>query len=232
MDESKVQALDQALASIQAAPTTLELLRSLHTQALTEDQYLSTETQPTSAALNRFVALEPDKCALVYLLLRATGARHVVEAGTSFGVSTIYLSLAVKQNATAQNGAGRVIATENEPTKANRARQHWASSGDELEKWIELREGDLRETLKTNLPEQIDFLLLDIWTPLALPALRLVQPFLKMGALIVVDNITAANEGYRELNAYLDDPKNGFKSTVAPYSGGLSVVVYVGPTSP
>ncbi|KAI0596313.1 O-methyltransferase [Biscogniauxia sp. FL1348] len=231
MDISKIQALNQALASIQAAPTTIELLRNLHTQALTEDEYLSTDTQPTSAALDRFVALDPDKCALVYLLLRATGARHVVEAGTSFGVSTIYLSLAVKQNSITQNGAGRVIATENEPTKASWARQHWASSGDELEKWIELREGDLRETLKTNLPEQIDFLLLDIWTPLALPSLRLVQPSLKVGAMIVADNVTAASEGYRDLNAYLDDPKNGFKSTVAPYSGGLRVIVYVGRTS-
>ncbi|KAI5923917.1 O-methyltransferase [Camillea tinctor] len=231
MDESKILGLEQALASIQATPTTIELLRNLHTQALTEGVYFSTDPQPASTALDKFVALEPDKCALVYLLLRATGARHVVEAGTSFGVSTIYLSLAVKQNATSQNGTGQVIATENEPTKANRARQHWASAGDDLGKWIDLREGDLRETLKTNLPEQIDFLLLDIWTPLALPALRLVQPYLKIGALIVADNIISAIEGYGDLNAYLEDPKNGFKSTVVPYSGGLRVIVYVGYTS-
>lgn len=46
----------------------------------------------------------------------------MVEAGTSFGVSTIYLALAV----------------------AEKARQHWESAGDDVEKWIELREGDLR----------------------------------------------------------------------------------------
>ncbi|KAI1506705.1 O-methyltransferase [Biscogniauxia marginata] len=222
--------LDEALASVQAAPETIELLRDLHEQALAEDAYLSTDGQPASTALDRFVALEPDKCALVYLLLRASGARFVVEAGTSFGVSTIYLALAVRQNAMAQKtaAAGRVIATEIEPTKADRARQHWKSAGDELEKWIELREGDLRETLKTDLPEEVDFLLLDIWAPLALPALRLVQPSLRVGATVVVDNITAAHDGYTELLAYLGDPGNGFKSTVAPYSGGLKIAVYVG----
>lgn len=154
--------LDNTLRSIRAAPRTIELLRDLHTQALTEPPYLSVDSQPQSAALDRFVALEPDKCALVYLLLRANGARFVVEAGTSFGVSTIYLALAVSQNALAQNTTqGKVIATENEPTKAKRAREHWSAAGDPIQDWIELREGDLRETLKADMPETIDFLLLD-----------------------------------------------------------------------
>lgn len=153
--------IDTALVSVVGSATTLQLLRDLHVQALTEPPYVSTDNQDTSVALDRFVALDPDKCALVYLLLRANGSRFVVEAGTSFGVSTIYLALAVGQNAALQNGEGKVIATENEPTKAARARQHWGRAGDEVERWIELREGDLRETLKTDLPEQVDFLLLD-----------------------------------------------------------------------
>ena len=158
-----LQNLDATLSSIQASPAVLELLRDLHTQALTEPVYHSTDGQPAAAALDRFVALEPEKCALVYLLLRASGARFVIEAGTSFGVSTIYLALAVGQNAAAQKvtTAGKVIATENEPTKAARARRHWARAGKGVEEWIDLREGDLRETLKTDLPEQVDFVLLD-----------------------------------------------------------------------
>lgn len=153
--------IEKALVSVPASQATLELLRDLHTQALTEPPYVSTDNEHESAVLDKFVALDPDKCALVYLLLRATGARFVVEAGTSFGVSTIYLALAVGQNAALLDAPGKVIATENEHTKAIRARQHWKRAGDEVEKWIELREGDLRETLKTNLPESIDFLLLD-----------------------------------------------------------------------
>nr|GAT44425.1 O-methyltransferase protein [Mycena chlorophos] len=227
---SHLETLDTALSSIHASPPLLALLHSLHTQALTEPAYISSDAQPASAALDRFVALEPDKCAFVYLLLRATRARFVVEAGTSFGLSTIYLALAVGQNVGSGSGpqVGKVIATENEPTKALRAREHWAKAGEEISKWIELREGDLRETLKADLPEQIDFLLLDIWATLALPTLKLVQPRLKIGATIVADNITSAATDYADLLAYMQDPKNGFRCTTAPYAGGLYVAVYVG----
>ncbi|KAF4919142.1 hypothetical protein CGCVW01_v008174 [Colletotrichum viniferum] len=223
-----IASLDRHLASLQASPTTIDLLRDLHTQALTEPQYVSTGNQPASVALDRFVALEPDTCALVYLLLRAAGARYIVEAGTSFSVSTIWLALAVGQNAGLQNSDGIVIATENEPTKASRAREHWKRAGRDVEKWIRLKEGDLRETLKTDVPEQIDFLLLDIWSALAIPTLKVIKTRLKPGALIVADNVISSKDGYADLIAYLDDPKNRFKTTTAPYPGGLSVAVYTG----
>ncbi|KAK8209479.1 S-adenosyl-L-methionine-dependent methyltransferase [Phyllosticta capitalensis] len=227
-----IETLDKALASLQAPPSTIAFLRDLHIQALSEPAYHSTDDQPITTALDRFVALEPDKCALVYLLLRATGTRFVIEAGTSFGVSTIWLALAVGQNVAAQQRGdlgGKVIATENEPTKAARARQHWRAAGEEdVERWIELREGDLRETLKTDLPEQVDFLLLDIWTPLALPTLKLVHPRLKVGAMVVIDNVASCIEGYGDLLAFLETPSNGFRATTAPYSGGLHVAVYIG----
>nr|RBQ89821.1 hypothetical protein FVER53263_03931 [Fusarium verticillioides] len=217
--------IETTLASIAASSQTIELLRDLHRQALDEPPYVSTDG-PASTALDKFVALDPDKCAYVYLLLRSMKARFVVEAGTSFGVSTIYLALAVSQNAGLQ--PGKVIATENEPTKAVKARKYWSQAGDDIEKFIELREGDLRETLKTGLPEQVDFLLLDIWTPLALPTLKLVKPRMKPGATVVADNTEAAKAGYKDLMAYLEDNTNGFKLTTLPYSGGLLVAVYLG----
>ncbi|KAL1598635.1 hypothetical protein SLS60_007775 [Paraconiothyrium brasiliense] len=215
--------LDKALATLQASDSVKEILRDLHVQALTEIPYVSTDDQPAGVALQRFVALEPDK-----LLLRASRATHVVEAGTSFGVSTIWLALAVSQNAAFSGGHGKVIATENETVKADRARRHWAQLGDAVLPWIDLRLEDIRESLKTNLPEQIDFVLLDIWSYLALPTLKLVQPKLRVGATIVVDNAIAAAEGYKDFHAYIEDPKNGFKNTMVPYTGGLQVIVYVG----
>jgi predicted O-methyltransferase YrrM len=142
------------LTSLTASPRVLHVLADLHAAAAAEGPY-----RTPAASTDKFVALDTDKCAFVYLLLRATGARHVVEAGTSFGLSTIYLALAVHQNAA--GAEAKVIATENEPHKAARARENWAHAGAEVEPWIELREGDLRETLKINMPEQVDFLLLD-----------------------------------------------------------------------
>ena len=118
---------------------------------------------------DKFVALEKDKCHFIYLLARSMDVRNVVEAGTSFGVSTMYLALAVGQNVGVARKLGRgdvegkVIATEKEPSKAARAREHWKKAGEEVEPWIELREGDLLKTLNVNegMPKEVDMLLLD-----------------------------------------------------------------------
>lgn len=110
--------------------------------------------------VDKFIALDEDKCHFTYQLINAMGATNIVEAGTSFGVSTIYLALAVGQTTTATGTTGKVIATENEPQKAPTARGYWRQCGELVEKHIDLREGDILETLKQDLP-QVDLLLLD-----------------------------------------------------------------------
>lgn len=109
---------------------------------------------------DKFIALDRDKAEFIYQLCRAVNAKTIVEAGTSFGVSTIYLALAAAANVAATGGAARVIATEHEPSKAARAREYWSECGEGVSDVIDLREGDLRETLKTDL-ENVDVLLLD-----------------------------------------------------------------------
>jgi predicted O-methyltransferase YrrM len=77
----------------------------------------------------------------------------VVEVGTSYGVSTLYLAAAVRDNVKNTGDKGLVIGTEYEPAKAAAAREHFAQAG--LGDYIDLRKGDLRETLK-EIPEPID----------------------------------------------------------------------------
>jgi predicted O-methyltransferase YrrM len=135
------------------------------------------DTEPDAAIkdmdammLDKFIALEQDKCLFVYNLLLATGATTVVEAGTSFGVSTIYLALAVAENARRAGTAGIVIGTEKEESKAAIARKHWKEAGLEVEQVIDLRVGDLHDTLTGDLglgERKVDFLLLDSKFPLA-----------------------------------------------------------------
>lgn len=110
--------------------------------------------------IDKFIALDEDKCQFAYQLINATGATNIVEAGTSFGVSTIYLALAVAKTKATTGKAGVVIATENEKDKAKVARSYWKQCGPIVEREIDLREGDLLETLKTNMP-RVDLLLLD-----------------------------------------------------------------------
>jgi predicted O-methyltransferase YrrM len=175
-------------------------------------------------AANRFmadkmVALEPIKAEFCAMLCRALRARRVVEIGTSFGVSTLYLADAVRAN-----GGGVVIGTEYEPAKAAAARTTFQAAG--VADLIDLREGDLRETLKS-LEGPIDFVLMDIWTEMARPALELVHPHLRPGAIVVADNTDQFREAYRHFFAFVTDPKNGLKTMTLPFDNGLELVVKV-----
>ncbi len=171
---------------------------------------------------DKLVALDRDKAELCYTLCRALRARRVVEAGTSFGVSTLYLAAAVRDNLRDDGGTGIVIGTEHEPKKAELARAHFAEAG--LADLIDLREGDLRETLQ-RVGGPVDFMLLDIWTPMARPALELVAPSLRPGALVITDNTTAFREAYRDYFDFVNDPVNGLRTQTLPFEGGLELSV-------
>ncbi|HUO97806.1 MAG TPA: class I SAM-dependent methyltransferase [Rhizomicrobium sp.] len=166
---------------------------------------------------DKLVAFDRDKAEFCYLLCRAMNAKRVVEAGTSYGVSTLYLAAAVRDN-----GGGVVIGTEYEPEKAKAARAHFAESG--LADLIELREGDLRQTLK-QLQGPIDFMLLDIWTPMVRPAAELVAPHLRPGAVLIADNTASFRDAYADYFAFLS--AHGFITRTLPFEGGLEMSVKI-----
>jgi predicted O-methyltransferase YrrM len=169
---------------------------------------------------DKMVALEPIKAEFCHMLCRALRARRVVEIGTSFGVSTLYLADAVRAN-----GGGVVVGTEYEPAKAAAARATFEAAG--VADLVDLREGDLRETLKT-LEGPIDFVLMDIWTEMARPALELVHPHLRPGAIVVADNTgDFFRHAYRHFFEFVNDPANGLKTMTLPFQGGLELVVKI-----
>jgi predicted O-methyltransferase YrrM len=61
------------------------------------------------------LAVSRETGALLYMLARSSGARTIVEFGTSFGVSTLHLAAALRDN-----GGGRLITSEFVPSKAAR----------------------------------------------------------------------------------------------------------------
>lgn len=169
---------------------------------------------------DKMVALEPIKAEFCAMLCRALRATRVVEVGTSFGVSTLYLADAVRAN-----GGGVVIGTEYEAAKAAAARETFMAAG--VADLIDLREGDLRETLKV-IDGPVDFVLMDIWTEMARPALELVHPHLRPGAIVVADNTgDFFRHAYRHFFEFVHDPKNGLKTMTLPFQGGLELVVKV-----
>ena len=124
---------------------------------------------------------------LLYILARSVRAKNIIEFGTSFGISTLHLAAALRDN-----GGGRLIGTEFEPSKIKRACENLAAGG--LSDLVEIREGDALETLAGDLPDAIDFVLLDGAKMLYLSILKLVEARLRSGALVVADNADASPE--------------------------------------
>jgi len=124
---------------------------------------------------------------LLYMLTRSTGARSVLEFGTSLGVSTIYLAAALRDN-----GRGRIITTEFEPSKAARARGNLTEAG--LIDLVEIREGDALETLAYDLPDSLDLVLLDGAKALYAEILQRVEARLRPGSLVLADDARLCQE--------------------------------------
>jgi predicted O-methyltransferase YrrM len=134
-----------------------------------------------------YLAVGPETARLLYVLARSTRARAIVEFGTSFGISTIHLAAALRDN-----GGGRLVGSELEPTKVAQARANLTEAG--LADLVDVREGDALETLARDLPETIDLVLLDGHKALYPRILELLGPRLRPGACVVADNADASPE--------------------------------------
>ena len=152
---------------------------------------------------------------LLYMLARANWAKGIVEFGTSFGLSTIHLAAALRDN-----GGGRLITTEFESSKIARARHHLEEAG--LADLVEFREGDAPQMLASGLPESIDLVLLDGAKPFYPNILDLLENRLQAGALIVADN---ADHSPAYL-ARVRSPAAGYLSV--PFAGDVELSVRLG----
>ena len=169
-----------------------------------------------------YMSVSSEGGALLYLLSRATVARTVVEYGTSFGVSTIHLASAVRDN-----GGGIVIGTELQHDKSVAAQRNFVEAG--VSDLVDLRVGDALETL-ADVPEAVDLVLLDGWPDLALPVLRLLEPSLRPGSLILVDDVDMdwGSDVHGPLLAHLGDPENGYLSVKIPVGDGIQACIRLG----
>jgi predicted O-methyltransferase YrrM len=164
-----------------------------------------------------FVPLSPKQGTLAYMIARSIGARRVVEFGTSFGISTIYLAAALRDN-----GGGVVIGSELQPSKLERARAHLAEAG--LGDLAEIRGGDARETLK-DPGGPVDLVLLDGAKQLYLEVLRLLTPHLRTGSVVLADNILIFRRALRPYVEHVQDPRNGFRSVTLFLGSGTEYSV-------
>jgi predicted O-methyltransferase YrrM len=167
----------------------------------------------SSEQVERFLAVSPTYGRFLYMTARACKATRIVEFGTSMGISTIYLAAALRDN-----GGGHLISSELQPGKVAKARANLKAAG--LDGLVDIREGDALETLG-HLRDDVDLLLIDGAMTLYLAVLKLIEPRLKSGAVILAEN--AFEQSYlghvrkptnRYLSMSLPDQQRGNEFTV------------------
>jgi len=173
----------------------------------------ATARQRADALQHAYLPISARGGELLYALVRAARPDTVVEFGTSFGISTLYLAAAV-----VDNGAGHVLTTELSEHKITAARANLAQAG--LDTVVTVLPGDARDTL-ADAPDPIGLVLLDGWKDLCLPVLRLLENKLAPGALVVADDITLPSMGnYLD---YVRAPANGYVSVEFPVEDGMEI---------
>ena len=153
-----------------------------------------------------YMPISPDAGKLMYSLIRAARPHAVVEFGMSYGISTIHLAAAVRDNE-----IGHVYTTEMSAKKIAAAKATFAELG--LDGDITVLEGDALTTLR-DVAAPVGVVLMDGWKELYLPVLEVLEPKLVAGSLVVADNTSLAGT-----QSYLDrvrDPANGYISLNFP----------------
>jgi predicted O-methyltransferase YrrM len=173
----------------------------------------ATAQEAADALAGVYMPVSPSGGELLYVLVRGARPETIVVFGTSYGISTLHLAAAA-----ADNGTGQVISTELSATKIAAARANVDEAG--LGDRVTILAGDALDTL-ADVPGPIGFVLLDGWKQLCLPVLRLLEPRLAPGALVVADDNTLP-----DLADYLDyvrDPANGYVSVDFPVADGMEL---------
>ncbi|HMR30568.1 MAG TPA: class I SAM-dependent methyltransferase [Geminicoccaceae bacterium] len=162
----------------------------------------------------RMRAVGPDTGRLLNILARSLEAPTILELGTSFGYSGIWLAEAARAS------GGRLITMELHGYKSAFAREMAVEAG--LAEHIDFRVGDAVRMIG-ELPGRVDFVLVDLWKDLYLPCLEAFHPKLAPGAIVVADNML--RPGNEDVKAYgrAVRAKPGITSVLLPVGSGIEV---------
>ncbi len=152
---------------------------------------------------NAYLPITKSQGQFLKKLIIENDCKSIIEFGTSFGISTIYLADAARQT------GGKVISTELIEDKAHTAFQNVRDAG--LIDYVEIKIGDAMKTLQSH-NEAIDFLFLDGWKDLYLPLFQMLEPQFREGTLIYSDNMDM--QGTKQFADYLLNRKSSYKTQI------------------
>lgn len=153
------------------------------------------------------------------LLAKQACARRILEVGSSFGYSTIWLAEA------ARAVHGKVISLELKAAKTEYATAQLARAG--LADFVEFRVGDALASL-AELPGPFDLVLIDLWKNLYVPVFELLHPKLAPGALVVADNMIEPASARPHAQAYRHavHVARDMSSVLLPVGNGIELSRY------
>ncbi|MGO9107607.1 MAG: O-methyltransferase [Thermoguttaceae bacterium] len=180
----------------------------------------SSSAQKAAMMQDALLSVSKDAGRFLYAVARSISARHIVEFGTSFGVSTIYFAAALKDNS-----GGLVIGSELENSKVAKAKQHLEEAG--LSQFAEIRAGDALETLRDT--GTLDLLFLDGWKLMYLDVPKVIMPQLRQGAVVLADDVTLFPQDVESYSVFVRDPANGLVTATLPLGDGTEYSVKLSP---
>lgn len=153
---------------------------------------------------------------LLNILVKSLKAKTILEIGTSYGYSTVWLAEAARET------GGKVITLELSAEKSAHAKAQLGTVG--LDAFVDFRVGDALETLK-GVPGPIDFVLLDLWKDLYIPCFDLFAPKLGAGAMVAADNMIEPSRSRPEAEAYRAYVRASgkFDSVLLPVGSGVEL---------
>jgi predicted O-methyltransferase YrrM len=153
---------------------------------------------------------------LLNLLVRESKAKSILELGTSYGYSAVWLAEAARAT------GGRVVTTELAANKSQFAREKLSSVG--LDSCVDFKVGDAVQLLEA-LPGPFDFVLVDLWKDLYVPCFDRFVGKLADGAIVVADNMLFPEDTREHAAAYRRHVRNSgrFDSLLLPVGSGLEL---------
>jgi predicted O-methyltransferase YrrM len=162
------------------------------------------------------LAVGPETGQFMNLLIREAKSKVILEVGTSYGYSTLWLAEAARAT------GGRVITLELQANKQDYARERMVRAG--LADVVEFKRGDALDLL-ANLDTNVDFVLLDLWKDLYIPCFELFYSRLNPDAIVVADNMRFPESARANAAAYRAhvQSKPEIQSVLLPIGSGLEV---------
>jgi predicted O-methyltransferase YrrM len=166
------------------------------------------------------ISIGPDTGTMLNILVKSLRARTILEIGTSYGDSTVFLAEAARAN------NAKVISVDISADKQRYAHEQLTAAG--LDSFVDFLTGDAREVI-ASFTASLDFVLIDLWKDLYIPCFDLVYPRLSEGALVAADNVLYPEFFRDEMAAYRRHVKrqSGIESILLPVGSGIELSRYV-----